>query len=66
MNRTWIAVAAAVALVSGGLESALAETAQPVQMAQDQSGGATSGGATSGGATSRLNSERADRAGNGK
>jgi hypothetical protein len=55
MSRVWIAVATAAALMSLNLEVALAQTAsaaQPMQLAQGESGGATSGGATSGGTTS--------------
>lgn len=67
MHRNWIAVVAAAALLSASAETTLAQTApaaRPLQLAQDNRGGAgtlggtgsssgqTSGGATSGGATS--------------
>jgi hypothetical protein len=52
MNRVWIAVVTAAALMSSNLEVALAQTASAAQLVQGESGGATSGGATSGGTTS--------------
>jgi hypothetical protein len=49
VRRTWTSLALAAALVSAGVESAMAQTVSPapIQLAQGESGGATSGGAAS-------------------